>query len=80
MAMDHSTHDRLSLLCIAGFIEGLLSGLLDERREAALKRRLNHLSIVLPLLNDANELTYHERLRAMTVLALDSQRGRATPA
>jgi hypothetical protein len=66
---------------IDGCVQTLLSRRsLEERHERVLKMRLDHLSIVLPLLTDADEFTYYERLRVMAVLALDWQRERANPA
>ena len=56
---------------IAGCIHTLLSrGSLDERREATLTWRLDHLAIILPLLTDEKELAYYDRLRTMAELAL----------
>lgn len=56
---------------IAGCIHTLLfHGSLDERREAILKWRLDHLAIILPLLADEAESVYYDRLRVMAELAL----------
>jgi hypothetical protein len=57
---------------IAGCIQTLLSrGSLDQQRKSILKMRIDHLSIVLPLLTDEDASAYYEQLRTMGELATD---------
>ncbi|MEZ0115616.1 hypothetical protein ABH920_009657 [Catenulispora sp. EB89] len=66
---------------IAGCVQTLLSrGLLGEWREGVLNTCIGHLSVVLPLLADAVEFAYYERLRVMAELALNWQREQTNPA
>jgi hypothetical protein len=59
---------------IAGCVQALLRRRpLDERRQSILNRRMDHLSIVLPLLTDESESAYRERLRIMGQLASNRQ-------